>query len=182
MEASNFASQLAETALNTTALVKLGLTLEDAKNLIGCSIIATRITPLTIRFSTENTPDALLELISLYDVSRLEIGVIAFLEAPADYGDYLQIAKVELDPLVIYRNREIRVIDWQRLDHCMWKCARNSDLFLQALLMVNRFLTLTMLNADIYDDEVYALETASVVANVAGGSEYLSFYQMLFGV
>ena len=108
--------------------------------------------------------------------------MVSFLEAPADYGNYLQIAKVELDPLVVYRNGEIKVVDWQQLDHCMWRCAKDGELFLEALLMANRFLTLTMLNADIYNDENYALETASIIADVAGGSEYLSFYQMLFGV
>jgi len=182
MNASKFASQLAGTAPSITGLVKLGLTIEGAQQIANHSIATPRVAPLAISFSTGSNPDALLELISLYDVSGLEIGMISFVDKPADYGDYLQIAKVELDSLVIYQNGEIRVVDWQQLDHCMWRCARNSELFLEALLMTNRFLTLTILNADIDSDEDYALETASVIANVAGGSEYLSFYQMLFGV
>ncbi|RZK23128.1 MAG: hypothetical protein EOO56_06165 [Hymenobacter sp.] len=182
MQVTDFVLQLAETAPKITDLIKLGLSPADAQSLIDCSVIVPRITALPIGFTSTDALNTLVELVSLYDVSKLEIGVISFLEAPADYGSYLQVAKVELDPLVIYRNGEIRVVDWQSLAHYMWKCARNSALFLEALIMTNRFLTMTMLQADIYEDEEYALETASVIARVAGGNEYLSFYQMLFGV
>lgn len=175
----DFASQLASTAPSRTALVATGLDDASAEEQINQYHIYPRANQLEIEFPA---CDEVIDLISNYDISNLEIGMVDFLPLPVNYGDYLHFAKVELDLMLLSINGEVLVVDWQQFDHVMWRCAVNGKQFLEAMIIISQFQTLTMLDDDIYNDETLTLSVAASAANAAGSTDYLSFYQMLLGV
>ena len=179
MNHHDFASQIAKTAPSHSDLVALGLNDDSAAEMIAQYHVCPRSSPLEITFLGN---DVVIEFIKTYEVANLEIGMVDFLTTPLYYGDNLQFAKVELDPMVLSISGEILVTDWQQPDHIMWRCAIDGAHLFDALVIASQFLTLTMLNDDIENDETLALSVANSAAITAGGEKYVSFYQMMLGV
>ena len=90
----------------------------------------------------------------------------------------LQIGSVEADILYIADNGELCVNEFGASHHLLWKCAKNGDAFLDALLVAACFL-----NDFSRDDEdmELCLESVKRCASAAGGERYLNFYLMLLG-
>ncbi|GAB3732318.1 hypothetical protein GCM10027594_14220 [Hymenobacter agri] len=179
MNHHEFAHQIAQTAPNHSDLIALGIKDASAAEMIAQYHVQPRGSQLELSFLGH---DVVIEFIKIYDVSDLEIGMVDFLATPLYYGDYVQFAKVELDPMFISIGGEVVVNDWQRPDHVMWHCAMDGEHLFDALVITSQFLVLTMLNDDIYNDETLALSVAATAATAAGGEKYVSFYQMLLGV
>ena len=179
MNHHEFASQIAQTAPSHPDLVALGIEDASASKMIAQYYVRPRASQLEIAFLTH---DVVVDFIKTYDVADLEIGMVDFLPNPLHHGDYLHFAKVELDPMFLSITGEVLVVDWQQPDHVMWHCAVDGAHLFDAMVITSQFLTLTMLNDDIYNDEALALSVAASAAIAAGGEKYVSFYQMMLGV
>ena len=174
-----FVSQLASTAPSHSDLSAVGLRDDLALKIINQHHIQPRESQVEIQFPVH---DGVIDLIRNYDVSKLEIGMVSFLDIPVNHGNYLHFAQVESDPMLLSLKGDVLVVDWQQFDHVIWQCAANSGKFFKAMIITSQFLTLNLLDDAIYNDETLATSVAASAAHAAGGTDYLSFYQMLLGV
>jgi hypothetical protein len=179
MSPAVFVHELAETAPTVADLLALGLNADEAASWAAAYHLAPRACPLTLEYQPQ---DEALMLVLTYDVGSLEVGMVSFLDCPKPLGASVQFAVVEMDLMVLTEAGEVVVVDWECPTHVMWQCAADGAHLLQALLLASRFLTLTMLDKAISNDDQFALGVARSVGEAAGGPEYESFYQMLFGV
>lgn len=126
--------------------------------------------------------DDLIDLIDGYDTTRVEIGMLTFLEKTVSDADYIYVGQHEADDLVIDRTtKEVKVKEYGQ-DHILSECAANSAAFLDALFIAASYMATTNLNDESGEDGqrvIYAM--ANECAEKAGGSEYLPFYLMFLG-
>lgn len=130
-----------------------------------------------------NSPsDTLLRLLSAYDCSNLEIGLIRFKREVVEDIAYYIVGEVETDILVISKTtKEICVLDHTVPEHVVSFCASNSDAFLDALLSFATFLFQRLKDETLFDNTAFIKHCVYVCAEKAGGEKYLDFYKMLLG-
>lgn len=178
MAPEDFVAVLNELAPSIKKLESIGFTNEEAEEFAKTykCINRYKIESLTL------TDEALSALISKWDLSKITIGMIEFLELPQQYGPDMQIGFVETDPLVLfYDSNKIAVIE-AGTENLLWLVAKNGAFFLDALVNIADFLTKRMLEEIDYDDLDSAENSALECAEKAGGNEYIDFYRMLLGV
>lgn len=126
--------------------------------------------------------DTLLRLLSAYDCSNLEIGLIRFKEEVVEDVSYYIVGEVEADFLGISKTtKEVHVLDHTVPEHVVSFCASNSDAFLDALLSFASFLYLRLKNETLLDNTTFTKLWVQVCTDKAGGEKYLEFYKMLLG-
>lgn len=112
-------------------------------------------------------------LISAYDCSKVEVGLVRFLDAPRKVELGTRVAYFEADHIVVVPSGEVVLCDW-RLPKEVWlSCARDSESFLDGLSVFLR---------QIRDRERWSGRESLVAqrcATAAGGTEYLPFFQAL---
>lgn len=124
--------------------------------------------------------DPLLDLITRYDISSIEIGMIRFASLAARSNQMWTVGKVESDPIILDSvSGELVVKDLHDKGHILWHCAFGSDRFLDALIPVARFLATCTWDLALLENQQEACKVADDCAILAGGSAYLNFYQML---
>ena len=124
----------------------------------------------------------LVDLISKWDGTTVEIGAIRFADHPIDLGAMIQVGFVEDDPLIVDKQTgEIAVIDSSDQSTVVWKVARDSECCLDALDCLSRYFTGCAIQQIDYDNRDIAMATAKNCAALAGGDEYLLFYSSLIG-
>lgn len=178
MTPENFVALLNGLAPSIEKLESIGFTSEEAKEFVktyGC-IKRDKIESLTL------TDEVLSDLISIWDLSQITIGMIEFLELPKQYGSDVQLGLVETDPIVLSCESNKIVVIEAGSDNILWLAAKDGALFLDALVHTADFLTKRMLEEIDYDDLDSAESAALECAEKAGGNEYTDFYKMLLGV
>jgi hypothetical protein len=130
-----------------------------------------------------NAPsDALLRLLSAYDCSNLEVGLIRFKEEFVEEAAYYIVGEVEADILVISKTtKEVCVLDHTVPEHVVSFCASTSDAFLGALLSFASFLFQRLKDETLFDNTAFTKHWVHLCAEKAGGEKYLDFYKMLLG-
>lgn len=130
--------------------------------------------------------DPLLDLVTNFDVSKLEIGPVRFdLTYASDYrpsNRSIMFAKDDADYLVIDNHtREIALLDSQSDGFVIGYCAKDGAHFLDALLEMARrtrvHYPIDLHNLPVIDH----CENARACASKAGGDKYLWFYQTALG-
>ncbi len=179
MSPAVFVHELAETAPSVADLLALELSADAAARWVAAYHVVPRACPLILEFPIQ---DEALALVRAYEVGGLEIGMVTFMDCPKSLGNGVQFAVVEMDLMVLTEAGEVVVVDWESPTHLMWRCAADGAHFLQALSLASRFFTLCLLDPGISNEDQYATGVARSVGAAAGGTEYESFYQMLFGV
>lgn len=122
------------------------------------------------------------ELIDL----NIEVGMVEF----TDKEDILQlpssfkkIGNFELDILAIDSdNGGIVMLDHDQPDFVMGKVAQSIAQFVEALKPIEAFFEASMEDDDLYDDEIAMRKVTSKSSSIAGGEDYLWFYDMIFGI
>jgi hypothetical protein len=126
--------------------------------------------------------DTLLRLLSAYDCSNLEVGLIRFKEEVVEEVAYYIVGEVEADILGISKTtKEVCVLDHTISEHVVSFCASNSDAFLDALLSFASFLYQRLKNDTLFANTAFTKHWVHVCADKAGGEKYLDFYKMLLG-
>jgi len=126
--------------------------------------------------------NTLLNLVSNFDCSKIEIGIISFLPEFVEKPSFYYVGNAEQDIIVLDKTfLSVNVVDAFYPDHIIWKCASNAENFLEALLVAADFFTSRVKDTSLLTNESYTLERASICSEIAGGDAYLKFYKMLFG-
>ena len=126
------------------------------------------------------TNDLLLSLLNSYDCSKVEIGLVRFLENPIEKVGFYQVGNIDLEILAIDKiTSQVEVIDHDNLEYVIWECASNSKNFLDALLVSAEYFVSQLKNSS---EEDYAIISKYVnyCTEIAGGEQYMAFYKMLF--
>jgi hypothetical protein len=126
--------------------------------------------------------NSLLSLLQHYDCSKVEIGVVNFIEEVVEEVDYYEIGNIEQDILSLNKiTQEVEVLDYLQTSHVIWKCAANGDKFLDALLVAAIFFTSRLKDPSLMQNNSYAFEQVNLCTQNAGGDIYTDFYKMLLG-
>ncbi|HEX4372708.1 MAG TPA: hypothetical protein VHZ50_05315 [Puia sp.] len=126
--------------------------------------------------------DSMINLILLYDCSKIEIGIVTFVHEIIEMSDYYQIGNVEQDVLIINKiSHQVEVLDYTNKNHTIWQCASNSDNFLQAILICAKYSTARIIDPVLVENKKYTKEAVHLCFEKAGGIDYIDFYKMLLG-
>ncbi len=178
MEPGAFVRALAETAPSAPELERCGFSNEQAREFAKSFVCVKR----QRRLRTVSGADQLLELLSVWDLGKVEIGMIRFPEPPTERSGGTCVGCVEADTLVILPGTgEIAVHELATEDHLLWLVAKNGSALLEALLIAARFLAQRTVGTIDFDDCKAARTAAIECAAAAGGDRYLAFYKMLLG-
>ena len=164
----SFADRLSSLAPSHDALVEFGLTDIEA-NEIRNSVMAVKRPD-----AGPMVGDELVDLASRFDLSNIEIGMVAFEANPHDVLSAWQVGRVEADPLLVTKaTGEVVVEERGAQGHVLWRAARDSASFLEAVLCVSELLTQRM-----FDQRSTPITPAEAerCAALAGGIEFRSFY------
>jgi hypothetical protein len=122
------------------------------------------------------------ELVSNFDGSSVEIGMITFDIEPFENEDYFAFGRFEVDYLVISkRTGEIKLIDHEDVNNIMYDCASDSSSFLKAILAAAAFLDKLPYDDNLANDQKQICEMAGNCSRIAGGNKYNGFYKTLLG-
>lgn len=123
--------------------------------------------------------DELIKLISSYDLTLTEIGMISFLSIPISNVDKIFFGKFEVDMLAIDKiTGEIRCYEHSK-DNVLWACAKNAGAFLDAIYEGCCFLEKRVIDENLYNDESLSESVVDYCAEIAGGQQYRDFYNVL---
>ncbi len=173
MDAQKFANVLAQLAPPAEKLAEQGVSPEGRERERKSYICVEKK-------GLDRQDDAILDLITRYDLSSVEIGMVSFTDEPVQLDGSIYIGEHEGDPILMYiSSGEIYVADRDAQKHIMSWCAKDSDSFLDALIIAQRHLSRCGYDDALSNDQVAACEVASECANAAGGTKYLDFYKTL---
>lgn len=178
MEISRFVDKLKSSAPSKEEFSRKGLPADFIDSFIRGYICLIRPNVKIEILST----DTLLMLLQQYDCSKVEIGLVSFGAEIVEEDDYYQIGMVEQDILSLNKILfSIEVLDYMEPSHVIWRCASNSNNFLEAMLVCAEFFTSRVLDSSLIGDEAYTLNKVNLCVEKAGGEEYIDFYKMLLG-
>ena len=178
MKADEFAENLKHCAPDVKRLEEVGLSTSEAQQFL----LAFRCDEITSPTATNLTGDPLIDLVNLYDVSTIEIGPITFVQPILERDQSWLVGKDEDATLVIDKaSGEIRVDELDTAGSVAMRCAKNGDRFLSALLPAACFLGKCSYDLDLGQDQEAITSQAKECAELAGGKEYLDFYNYLLG-
>ncbi len=172
MNSSEFVQQLKSLTPAKEKLLGLGYEEEDFQDLLN-SYNLKKVKEDTV------TTDSLLDLIYKYDVSSFDIGMIRF-NQPEDVLDtdkYIVFGVADAFTMAIDKiTNEVVELDWADTDYVIVRCSKDTDSFLEALLLVEEFDLQKLFNEDLAEDQPAIMAKAKEIAEVAGGDKYLNFY------
>lgn len=126
--------------------------------------------------------DPLIRLVSDYDVSKTEVGMICFDSEVDETDEYYYVGKFEVDLLCVSKfSKEIVILAFDDPLRVIYKCAQNSFVFLEAIIVAAKFLEKCGLNADVRNNQLTICSMAENCSELAGGKKYLDFYKVLLG-
>lgn len=128
------------------------------------------------------TNDELLDLLTFYDCSGLQIGIISFAKEIKENADYYLIGEAEADILALSKvTLEVIVLDHENTDWPIWTCAANGEHFLDAILHTASFFSSRIKNPKLVSNISYTYSNVLQCTDKAGGEKYLDFYKVLLG-
>lgn len=178
MEAAEFAEKLRRCAPDTKKLEAVGLSASEAHQFL----LAFQCNRSTSSNVTNSAGDSLIDLVNLYDVSTVEIGPITLVQPIVEQDQFWLVGRDEVAYVVIDKaSREVLVNELDTANSVTMRCAENGDSFLSALLPAACFLGRCSYDLELYQDEEAKASQAAECAELAGGNEYLDFYNYLLG-
>ena len=125
----------------------------------------------------------LVDLVSNYDVSKLEIGMISFNSKIEENSTCYFFGRYEVDILAINKaSKEIVMLDNGDIDFVMRFCAVDANHFLDAMFVALKAITLFLLDNSKAKDGNYRSNIAAECTKLAGGDKYFSFFNDLVGL
>ncbi len=175
METVEFVSSLEKICPSTELLVSIGFSDEEAREFQGTYIAISK------GHNSSHGGSFYSRLIAEYDISKIVIGMVEFCLEPVEKMGLLHIASLESDKVVIDKNDEVFVNE-SGSGTRLWECSATSDKFFAALLLLAEHFTSCLSDDSRYEDIEAAQTLAHQAAKLAGGDEYLRFYQMMLAV
>jgi hypothetical protein len=129
----------------------------------------------------------LLDLLSRYDCSHIEIGMNQLIAHPLEYAMAWIVGKNEADSIILDKDTgEVRVTEhnpdgYTPEDFVLSRCAKTGDMFLDAMVLVADYLQRLAAEDPDRSDEPVWHRYAHDCARAAGGPDYLSHYIGLLG-
>lgn len=130
--------------------------------------------------ASTRTGNVLLDFVRVYDTSQREIGMITFPPVPLKTKRGWHVADFEADPILLDSASGELWLKVYGEDHILCYCAKDSDRFLDALLIAAR-LSFEDDDEQSSEQDARAREAAEACTAAAGGERYHTFYFMLFG-
>lgn len=179
MNISEFKKGLEGCVPDIADLAKLGLLADDVDQFRRSFFILER----EERLNDLGLPGQLGELFERFDPSNVEIGMLRFGLEPQKKNSNWVIGKVEADLLVVDMvSGEVCVEDFTAVPkHMLWRCAKNGESLLAALLPAACFLGRCLHDEELAGDEHRRKSCIDACVIEAGGELYRPFYQMLVG-
>jgi hypothetical protein len=176
VRATEFVSELRSIPLDKAVYMAAGIGLQGAEKRINSYQVSR-----SNAGKAYDESNSLIHLVQMYDLSRLEIGMISFSSSIEHQGDLIIIGKFEADFLCISQiTKEIVIASFEDYS-TIYRCSPNSDLFLEALIAAGRFLERCSVDNELYNNQVLICNQAELCAEIAGGNKYLNFYKTLLG-
>jgi hypothetical protein len=128
----------------------------------------------------------LLDLLLRYDCSNIEIGMNQLIGYPVEHAVAWIVGKNEADSIILDKvTGEVLVTEYNpdgysREDFVLSRCAKTSDMFLDAMVLAADYLQRLAVEFD-RPDETVSRRYAQDCAQAAGGPDYLSHYVSLLG-
>ena len=123
----------------------------------------------------------IVELLTNYDGSKVEIGMVNFVSELNEKGGYLFFGRFDADDLVIDKRTGKVQLKESGQAHILCDCAENSALFLDAIYCSAMHMGQIPLGAEEDEDQALVCDKAMECSAKAGGEAYLTFYKMLMG-
>jgi hypothetical protein len=115
-------------------------------------------------------------LISEFDCSKVEIGFITFDDEVTEDSNFSYVGKHEADELAINKTtEEVELREFGR-NHTLCVCAKNSSLFLEAILVFAQYASKFP-----FEEDKNSCQIALECSQIAGGEKYLTYFQLLMG-
>lgn len=112
--------------------------------------------------------DPIVELLTNYEASNVEIGMINFISEPNEKGEYLFFGRFDADDLVIHKKTgRVQLKEFGKA-HILCDCAENSALFLDALYCSAMHLGQIPLGAEEEEDPAIVCDKARECSIKAG--------------
>lgn len=179
MDAEDFVSKMASLAPSKNHLLDCGYDDEQADSYIACYVCAPRPKPLL----PSMLGDPFFVLFNGWDLSSLEIGSLTFHAKFQLFPHHLEIGTLGGDRLVCRTEcRDFALLDWQNLQHVLYRISTDSSSFLAGLLTVAECLSkhsVEEINLD--DDVAIANEWTLKCAAAFGGADAEPFCRHLLG-
>ena len=175
MTAEEFVAALPKTAPSVEDLRKQGLTKKAAQ------AFRRSLSPKAKKDGSTASKEGgeVARLITGYDCSSTEVGMVRFIEAPIRKKGSWEVGRVEADPLLVdATSGAVRVVEMGHPSHVLWDCAANGESFLSALARASAALSQRVV------EEVPKKQMAKHLRNCvfeAGGEQYEAFFRMLLG-
>lgn len=167
---------------------------------IGKIEIADRILSSYSLKKVTNFPenDPVIDIVKNYDVSTFSVFTLYFLKEIVQCEEYIFFGEDEADYLAINQNSEnielinhdifdlygSKMFEGEKKDAIMLKCAKNSDHFLDALMVAAKFQKEVNENIGgfmgVSDNIRKELCESAII--VAGGNNYRVFWEVVFGI
>ncbi|WP_207516012.1 hypothetical protein [Longitalea luteola] len=124
----------------------------------------------------------LLKLVSFYNCSSVQVGLINFRSAVEEIENYYLIGNFDADLLAVSKiTLEVVVLDYTNLDWIIWHCASNGARFLDAILAAAECISRCVNDTSLAYDNSYTLSYVLKCSQLAGGDKYKEFYKTLLG-
>jgi len=176
MEHIEFSNKLKEIALSRDEYLSLGYSEKFTQEMIDSFSVRYRNGK-----STPEYDDPIKNLVTTFDCTTVEIGMICFNGGLEERGSYTVFGRFEGDDLAISEiTKEVIMLETE-IQHVLYHCASNSSNFLEALLIMAAFLQKRATSDELYEDEQANLLVAENCAKIAGGEKYFDFYRMMLG-
>jgi len=122
------------------------------------------------------------QLLAQYECGDLEIGMVRFYSDPVIRDRVWLVGQVETDALVVdTETGEVRVEEEGSGGRILWRCAMDGDCFVASLVVAADYFGQVGAKPELWKDAALCRRTVSRCAEVAGGSQYGGFFQMLLG-
>ena len=116
-------------------------------------------------------------------MSNIEIGLISLFGKLKEDKIYIYFGLFEADYLAISKSSaEIIILDHEDEGFILFRCASNSERFLDALNLVWSTISLFLTNEEKADDIEYRKKTSERCTELAGGIAYEGFYKTILGI
>lgn len=177
MTSSEFAQKLEKLTPSKESFLKLGYSSDMVnKRLSEYKCIGKEYIPQSY------LNDDLLRLLTSYDCSAIQIGVVSFAKKIQEEENFYILGDVEADILALSKiTLEVQVLDHENIDWVIWTCAANGGYFLDAMLCAAEFFSIRIKNTELANDINFTYENVLKCATKAGGEKYIDFYKMLLG-